>query len=486
MMTTNTLENSTSRWRIRKIVAASLYLFLFITTVLGVFAGSMYWRFSASIPVAEYGEPQTTLEARLQDLDYLSNLPQVDYSFSDTEEQQFHAFLETLKTRVANLSDAEFAMQVARAVALSKNGHTTAPMTRITKDMNSLPVRFYWFADGLHIVRTRASHGELLGARVVSYNGQAPESIVSQLAPFHSGTEHLRHYESPLLFSSPEALHAAGITDSADMATLQVALRDGSTKTVTLNVEEKPTGITFVDDVALPLPSKNETESKNPWLRLDYNTVTQAHYAKNPENKHWSEPLPNGGMYMSLRNTWDGTALKTLFTDVETALSSKPADYLVIDLRSNWGGDYTKSMGFMRKVSDLVTDDGKVYILTNGGTFSAAIVTTAFALHGAGDKGVIVGSHVGDDDQFWAESGASMQLPNSGIKVAVATGYHDWENGCSDWSDCFWINILFGVASGPLDPHIEAPLTFADYAKGIDTTLQAVFTAQEKQLLSAL
>lgn len=62
--------------------------------------------------------------------------------------------------------------------------------------------------------------------------------------------------------------------------------------------------------------------------------------------------------------------------------------------------------------------------------------------------------------------------------IWIATGCHDWENGCDNWKDCFWLNTLFDVAAGPLDPDIYAPLTFTDFSKGIDTTLQAVFTAQ--------
>lgn len=116
--------------------------------------------------------------------------------------------------------------------------------------------------------------------------------------------------------------------------------------------------------------------------------------------------------------------------------------------------------------------------LTDEGTFSAAVVTAAFIKHAAGKNGKIVGAAMGDDEQFWAEGGAALTLPNSGIKVFVATAYHDWENGCQDWKHCYWPNIILGVAAGKLEPDIIAPLTFKDYSQGIDTTLQAVF-AQE-------
>ena len=200
----------------------------------------------------------------------------------------------------------------------------------------------------------------------------------------------------------------------------------------------------------------------------------------NPEDDFWTDELPNNGYYVRLRWTvgTDGTSLRQWLAGIRNELQDEPADYLVIDLRSNPGGDYTQTMRFARSITELVKPDGRVYTLTDHGTFSAALVTTVLIKDGAGEQGQIVGSEVGDREQFWAEGGRSMTLPNSGIVVSVSTGYHDWENGCTDWSRCFWVNILIGAAVGKLDPDIIAPVTFADYAQGIDTTLQAVFEAE--------
>ncbi|MEL6210485.1 MAG: hypothetical protein AAFR44_09975, partial [Pseudomonadota bacterium] len=174
-----------------------------------------------------------------------------------------------------------------------------------------------------------------------------------------------------------------------------------------------------------------------------------------------------------------GTAhVSSLSADLAKQLKADPADYLVIDVRSTFGGDYTKARTFARGVTDYVKPGGKIYLLTDGGTFSAAIVTHAFALEAGGDQAVVVGTEIGDFAQFWAEGGGMLALPNSGHRIWVTTGYHDWENGCTDWGDCFWLNIVMGVAAGPLGPDIVAPLTYADYAQGIDTTMQAVFAAE--------
>jgi hypothetical protein len=56
----------------------------------------------------------------------------------------------------------------------------------------------------------------------------------------------------------------------------------------------------------------------------------------------------------------------------------------------------------------------------------------------------------------------------------VATGYHDWEHGCSDWAKCFWPNILFGVAAGKLDADLPTLSTFAAYRSGRDESIEKI------------
>ena len=462
----------------KRIFSAVLYLII-VTTIFGVLGGgAFYWRFSANIPSADYPEPRDIQQARLQDIDYLRNLPQVDYSFSDSEKVSFSEYLDRLETRVNDISNAEFSMSVAAAVAISENGHTFSSTYHSMNQLNSLPVRFFWFADGLYIVRAHANHADLIGARVLTYGGQQPEALVAELDVYHSGTDEFLRHQSPLYFSSPAAMHAAKLIGSPDQVALAIEMSDGSNRNVVLKQEDKATRLMRLNKLVLPIKSKQENDSDYDWQFLDFDTVTQAHFGKNPNKNHWFETLPNAGMYLSLRNNYEAKPLKALMSDVKGQLKTQPADYLVLDLRSNSGGDYTLTMTFMRNLTELIKTDGRVYILTSGATFSAGLVSAAFATHGAGKRGKIVGSHVGDDDQFWAESGALMILPNSGLKVGVSTGYHDWENGCTDWSKCFWVNILMGVAAGPLDPQIKAPLRYEDYSKGIDTTMQAVFAAE--------
>lgn len=454
---------------------------VFFLVLLAVAAYGMFdWRFRAHPPVANYSEPETVAEARQQDLDYLLNLPQTDYSFSEEEEAQFRGFVRSLQGRVGDMSDAEFAMSVAQAAAITKNGHTNLYRKDLFDTLNSLPVRFFWFGDGLHVIRAHENLEELIGARVVSYEGLPPDELVARLAPYVGGNKDYLSFYSPYFFASSQAMHIAGLATSPDQVSVTLRFAGGEERDVVLQPERNATAMMWQDEVPLPILAKQETKSENRWRFPDKGLVTKGFYAKNPKEYHWTEDLPAGGFYVRLRliQNQDSRQLKDWLTDLKEQLSKDPVEYLVLDVRSAPGGDYTKARDFARDVLELVVPGGKVYLLTDAGTFSAAIVTQAFALHAAGERGVVVGTPVGDDEQFWAESSGALELPNSGLRISVSTGYHDWENGCTDWKRCFWLNIFLGVAAGSLEPDIVAPLTYTDYAQGIDTTLQAVFEAE--------
>ena len=77
------------------------------------------------------------------------------------------------------MSLAEFELAVVRATSRAKNGHTNTSFDAGTCRMNAVPVRFTWFEDGMHVVRARENHADLLGTRVIEIEGNKPEAILA-------------------------------------------------------------------------------------------------------------------------------------------------------------------------------------------------------------------------------------------------------------------------------------------------------------------
>ncbi len=64
------------------------------------------------------------------------------------------------------------------------------------------------------------------------------------------------------------------------------------------------------------------------------------------------------------------------------------------------------------------------------------------------------------------------------MPIYVSTGYHDWENGCESFARCFWPNVIYGVAAGPPDVSLSAPMRISDYARREDTAISAILAAE--------
>jgi hypothetical protein len=148
---------------------------------------------------------------------------------------------------------------------------------------------------------------------------------------------------------------------------------------------------------------------------------------------------------------------------------------VVIDLRFNSGGDFTKTILFSLALP-RVLPNAKIFVLVGPGTFSAALVTAAMLKGRGGSQVVLVGETMGDRPRFWAE-GFQTPLPNSRILVRYASGYQDWGNGCDDVSRCIWLNVALAEKNVSLEPEIRVATTFSDYVTGRDSVLEAALRA---------
>ena len=153
-------------------------------------------------------------------------------------------------------------------------------------------------------------------------------------------------------------------------------------------------------------------------------------------------------------------------------LKSRKPNFAIIDLRFNGGGtDATAS--FSKELPNLVQNNAPIYILVSRETFSAAIAAAAEFKKYGGSRTIILGSEVGDRLRFVANGGTVFTLPNSKINIRVWSAYEDYENGCWDWTECFWLSPFFREARvGNLNQHKLIPLQYRDYSKNTDPVFE--------------
>lgn len=428
-----------------------------------------------SYPAMTFSPAASLAEKNRQDLALLQRLPEVERSFTDQTRAAYDAAIGELAVRAPDLDRAAFAMGAARAVALADNGHTSVMALVGGHGFNALPVRFGWFADGLFVVAVRPDQRHLLGAQVLTIDGHSPEQLVEALDAYVGGPANLARELSPNLLASPELLHAAGLAGNADSGELALRLRDGAEGSHRLAAEPgmpEPLTRTFWPKRHLsPAPVPDEGGS---WTHVLQGVQVPPALAR-PDQFFWHDYLADGStLYLQLNRVrdQDGKSLHGYLADVLAEAKTRHIKNAVVDLRFDPGGDYTQSADFSKQLPELVPQDGKVFVLTSGTTFSAALSTAAMLKYHAGSRGILVGEPMGDRSRFWGEGG-NVTLPNSRLAVRYTTAYHDWEDGCglAQVTKCFFLNYVYGTPSGSLAPAVPVAQTFASYAAGEDVVL---------------
>jgi len=336
----------------------------------------------------------------------------------------------------------------------------------------------YWFADGLRILRASPAQADLLGARIDAIDGRTLAQVHASIRRYVGGPDNYRRLRLTPMLESPGLLNAAGVANEKAALTISGVKADGTPfeRRIEAQMRDRSAPVSSTPRVVFPVETPNaeglrsflDDGARLPlWLRDRKHLFTMS-------------GLDNGGLYVALgfNNDADERRVSHFLTDVLARVVRDKTRFVVLDFRLNGGGNYTRTYPFMGALLEVLGEDGRVYALTSGWTFSAAI-TTVGELKTLGRKQVtLVGEPVGDRLDFWAE-GNSFVLPNSFMTVHYCSARHDYHGRCTD-PDCFWLNMFYPVHVDTLDPDVPAPLTFAAYRELRDPAMEAVMAQEAK------
>ena len=190
-------------------------------------------------PSAEVAISKLTPAQMREDLIFLRDvwLGQ-DKSFGPVQAHALDQVVADAMAKVDRLDPVAFWMEVSRAVALSRNGHTN--VNADVPPFPCLPIKAWWFRDGLYIVQTEPSYSQLLGARIEKIGGMSSEQALRAVAPFISGNDRRIRNVSPQYLRIPALLHHLRMTDSDTEARLSLRSATGEVTEITLPLESAP------------------------------------------------------------------------------------------------------------------------------------------------------------------------------------------------------------------------------------------------------
>jgi len=445
---------------------------LALVVIMGGLALAFHVNFHRAAPEAGYPKPASPLEAQQQDVDYFAKVVARDRAFSTADRQKAEARIAALRGLPSALPPAKLHVALMQVMALADNGHTRMDATA---DQGTLivPLRVTRFAEGFYVTRAANAYRDMLGGRVMSIDGHPIDQILLQLDTLRGGVEAFRRENDATYISVQDLLYGLGIAAEPKASSWTALLPDGRTVTRTLDA------YSMHKDEGMPL--------EGPWLSPELGKgIEQDWSAYHPQSAElpptWRDlddpyrifPATGGcAQVVQLQSIGDvgSHRIAPFLAAAEATLHANPPCAVILDLRGDGGGDYTNTWHLAHALPNLLAPGGRIFVLTNSQTFSAAITTAAFVKDAGGDRVTIIGEPVGDRLSFFSE-GSRACLPNLKVCVYAQTAKHDYQQPCDNWRVCFWLNWFYPVRVKSLQPDIVVPLRFEDWSGGKDAAYE--------------
>lgn len=423
-----------------------------------------------------FGRPADRLEAWRQDLAHVrSRFLRYDRSYSALARRRAEALLDELERDLAGLDESEILVRISRIAAAADNAHTRFYLLRNRTALRRVPMRLWWFADGLFVVRASDRYAEAVGCRVEGVAGRPATTAREAVSSLFAGNESWTDYKSTYFLTAPTALHGLGLSEDSLSIRYDLICRDGPRS---IDADAAPL-------VRLDGPTENWRNLAPGFAgELDLLPPEEGHwvpplrgrsaplYLQNPERHYWLEVLPDArAVYVQYNRSANDPSAESLgdFGDrVLEVLDGPDVTAAVVDLRFNTGGDLGVGRQFFDRLvghPDLAAG-GRLMVLTDQATFSAGLYHAA-QLRASG-LATLIGREPGDRLEYWSEGG-NLILPNSGYTLHFANGYHSY-SGKPDPR----VEKLFESLSVPsLEPDIETRTTSSSFFAGEDPLLDA-------------
>jgi tetratricopeptide (TPR) repeat protein len=412
-----------------------------------------------AIPVASQVRPPTLDSAQVagwrEDLAFMAREMEQRHRnlYHTVSRATFDSAVAALHHRIPSLQRHQIIIELARIVALVQDGHTNVAPTRDPKiGFSTLPVKLYFFQDGLFIRAAHRSHAGLAGARVLRIGRFTPDQAYARVRELVGRDNEMdARFFAPFLLVMPEVLHGVGISSRVDQATFEIE-RAGRRETVTLRAVGP----------ALMMPSDTDVSwwPDSSWTDMRRTGPPPLWLRENPLTEYWAQYLPDERMlYVQYNKVADkeGEPLPQFSSRIRAFVDSAPVERIVLDLRLNRGGNGMLNRPLVRSlIGSKLEGPGKLFVLIGRSTFSAAqfLVNDLEQYTDA----VFVGEPSGGKANSYGDS-RKITLPHSGLTVRVSTLW--WQEDPRDTRE--W-----------KAPDVAAELTSDAYLNNRDPALEAV------------
>lgn len=303
-----------------------------------------------------------------------------------------------LKEDLPNLSHEEAIIRLQALLALTGEGSNGIYPFQDALNYDMLPIKAYWFADGLFVCDAKSPYEHLIGEQIVAVNDVSLDVLWSKLRELLSG-DNDQQKRGSATYTWQIAPWLAYLTETALGADATISLGNGQSETVAFQPNSSYL------ELVRKLPSYRSTPMSG-----------QSH----PNENYWMEYLPEQRtlfiQFLAIRDNADGPKFKAFVQQIADQLDQGNVDKVVIDNRYGGGGNGFK----LKPLTDLLRDNeninqrGRLFVFTGRGT--RGTVQELTSILELNTKAIFIGEPTGEGPNGVGDIKA-VTLPNSGVNV---------------------------------------------------------------------
>lgn len=391
--------------------------------------------------------PQERVDGWSADLDHwLAAVEREHYVYRGKElPEALLARADWLREAIPRLSDQRILLELQRLAALVGDGHTNVRPFATRFETTALPLRFYFFADGLFVIDAHPGFERWIGSQVLAIGATGADVFLARLADYVSRDNvYTTRWTGPTLLRLTGTLEA--IAEGIEPARIPVTLRTPA---------GEETQVVFT-------PAREEPSPGTP--KLGPSRVPGAPppplYLQDVARAHWFRALDERTLYVQFNQVVDapGQTLAEFAARLASAIAEHGPARLVLDVRHNNGGDATLLGPLMRTLREFERGrpGAELVVLMGRNTFSAAQIFLAQVDRDT--QAVFAGEPSSSRPNFVGEEN-QVRLPWSGGSGSISNRYHE---------------TIPGDARAFIAPDLAFELSSADYFANRDPLLELV------------
>ncbi len=313
-----------------------------------------------------------------------------------------------------------------------------------------LPIKFYWYQEGIYILKAPVEYQQILGKRVLAINESPLEVVIDSLATLIvDDNPSLLKNQVPRMITWTQLLECFGFANHKGLE-LVVADQKGVEEKVFISLPQADGEVVAVKPDSIPFGFRDQKV----FFREHYFPAEKIFYIQ--YNRCWSREIEEE--FGSGASALFMPSFKEFEKEVFQVIRKNPIHKLVFDMRFNSGGNSAQGTNFIKKLcKSIKKGEGSIYVVIGRKTFSSAIINTVDFMNLA--EVVTVGEETGGRPNHFGEV-KRFVLPESKLVVNYSTKYFS----------------LLEEDVPSLMPQLVAPISFEDYMHGIDSALETIRT----------